>query len=117
MFAELGLWEALLLAAIVAPTDLALGQAVVANERVPARVRDALDLEGGLNDGLVLPFFTVFIALAAEHEDLADNPLLSALAEKLGFGLLVGLAVGVGGGLLLAAATRRGLAAPLFQQL
>jgi sodium/hydrogen antiporter len=116
-FGELDLWEALLLAAIVAPTDLALGQAVVANERVPARIRDALDLEGGLNDGLVLPFFTVFLVFAAEDEHVADNPLLSALAEKLGYGILVGVAVGVGGGLLLGWATRLEFAAPLFQQL
>ena len=110
-------WEAMLLAAIVAPTDLALGQAVVANERVPARIRDALDLEGGLNDGLVLPFFTVFAALAVDAANVGQAPLATALAEKLGYGAAVGLAVGVVGGLLLQAAVRRGLSEPLWGQL
>ena len=110
-------WEAMLLAAIVAPTDLALGQAVIADERVPARIRDALDLEGGLNDGLALPFFTVFAALAVDAADLGRAPLVTALAEKLGYGIAVGLAVGVVGGLLLQAAVRRGLSEPLWGQL
>lgn len=110
-------WEAMLLAAIVAPTDLALGQAVVANERVPARIREALDLEGGLNDGLALPFFTVFAALAVDAANVGNAPLVTALAEKLGYGALVGLAVGVVGGLVLQAAVRRGRTEPLWGQL
>jgi NhaP-type Na+/H+ or K+/H+ antiporter len=116
-FDQLDVWEALLLASIVAPTDLALGQAVLANKGVPAVIRDALNLEGGLNDGLALPFFTVFIAFAVESEDLGGTPFATAIVEKLGYGIAGGAAVGIAGGVLLRAAIRRGLAAPLFQQL
>jgi len=47
--------EYALLAAILAPTDAALGQAVISNPQVPIRIRQALNIESGLNDGLVLP--------------------------------------------------------------
>ena len=54
-FGNLGFWEALLLAAILVPTDAALGQAVVSNKLVPVRIRQALNVESGLNDGIALP--------------------------------------------------------------
>ncbi|MGE5226385.1 MAG: cation:proton antiporter [Planctomycetaceae bacterium] len=61
---QLSLWEAALVGAILAPTDAALGEAVISNPRVPALVRDGLSVESGLNDGLALPFVTIFVALA-----------------------------------------------------
>ena len=54
------IWEVALLAAILAPTDAALGQAVVTNPAVPDRVRRALAVENGLNDGLALPAVLFF---------------------------------------------------------
>ena len=56
-------WEAALLAAILAPTDAALGQAVVSSERVPVRVRQTLNVESGLNDGLALPAVLFFLSV------------------------------------------------------
>src|SRR5262245_22745017 len=67
LFPSMPLWEAALLGAVLAPTDAALGAAVIANPRVPRLIRDALNVESGLNDGLALPFATVFMALAAQE--------------------------------------------------
>jgi NhaP-type Na+/H+ or K+/H+ antiporter len=65
VFRQLSIWEAGILAAILAPTDAGLGQVIVSSPRVPALVREALNVEAGLNDGLAVPFLLFFIALAA----------------------------------------------------
>jgi sodium/hydrogen antiporter len=101
-------WQAALIGVILAPTDAALGQAVVANPRVPAVVRNALNVESGLNDGLVLPFVTILIVVGgiaggAESETHALQTLAYILVVSTGIGLAVGLA---GGGLVRAAADR-----------
>jgi sodium/hydrogen antiporter len=111
-------WQAALLGAILAPTDAALGQAVVANPRVPAVIRNALNVESGLNDGLALPFVSIFIAAGlaatgAESEIEAMETLVRALAGSTA----IGLAIGVAGGLLLRAAVRRGYAAGHWQSI
>ncbi len=64
MFPSFSLWEAALLAALLAPTDAALGQAVVSNPAVPTRIRQAINIESGLNDGIALPAVLMFAALA-----------------------------------------------------
>jgi len=89
---ELSLWEAALIGAILAPTDAALGEAVVSNPRVPAVVRDGLSVESGLNDGLALPFVTVFLALTltANGQASAVHPVeafLRAIVLSSGFGV------------------------------
>jgi len=104
------IWQAALIGVMLAPTDAALGQAVVANRRVPAVVRNALNVEGGLNDGLALPFVTIFVTLglvAGGAESQLRVPQVLALA--LGGSTLVGLIAGIGGGLLLRAGVRRTL--------
>jgi NhaP-type Na+/H+ or K+/H+ antiporter len=80
---------------MLAPTDAALGKAVVSNERVPQRVRQALNIESGLNDGISLPLFVVFLetALVAE-ESLAVSDIFVTLLEQVGIALAVGIAVG-----------------------
>jgi NhaP-type Na+/H+ or K+/H+ antiporter len=92
-----GLWEAALTAAILTPTDAALGRAVVTSPHVPVRIRQALNVESGLNDGLVLPLVTVLLALAAVGVDL-ETPAywFGFVAAQLGFGVLFGVLVGVG---------------------
>ena len=65
VFPQLSLWEAGISAAILAPTDAGLGQVIVNSPRVPMRIRQALNVEAGLNDGLSVPFLLFFIALAA----------------------------------------------------
>lgn len=95
----LGWLEAALLAAILAPTDAALGQAVVSNPLIPARIRQTLNVESGLNDGLALPIVLVLASLtgATEGETDAGHWLrFAALAVTLG--PAVGIAVGFAGG-------------------
>jgi sodium/hydrogen antiporter len=79
--------EALLLGAVLAPTDPVFAAALVGNERVPGRLRHLLNVESGVNDGLVLPFVILFLAIAAGAEDLHLG--------ELGLELLVGLLIGV----------------------
>ena len=111
MFGEFSIWEAALLAAILAPTDAALGQAVVSSPIVPVRVRQSLNVEIGLNDGVVLPLVMLFAALASvsvEGGAEQSNWLVYWLMQVT-LGPLVGVIVGFGGGYLLRAAKRRGL--------
>lgn len=113
---ELELWEAFLVGAILAPTDAALGAVVVSSPKLPVRLRQALNVEAGLNDGLAVPFFTVFAALATEAA-LGEAPFLRVTFEKLGYGALVGVAIGLAGGRLLRASSSRGWMTAPFQQL
>ncbi|MBR27413.1 MAG: sodium:potassium antiporter [Rhodobacteraceae bacterium] len=107
-------WEVAALAAILAPTDAALGQAVVANPALPTRVRRALTGESGLNDGLALPAVLLFASLAAA-EDVAGrggadwSDWLGFAAAQIGFGIAAGIAAGLAAGRLLAAAGARRL--------
>ncbi|MEO9530919.1 cation:proton antiporter [Roseibium sp.] len=98
---------AALAAALLAPTDAALGQAVVTNKAVPERVRRALTLESGLNDGMALPVILLFASLVGEMmQPEATNWLLFG-AKQLLFGPLVGGLIGAVGGVMFLAAKRR----------
>jgi NhaP-type Na+/H+ or K+/H+ antiporter len=111
-------WEAGVLAAILAPTDAGLGQVIVNSREVPARIRQALNVEAGLNDGLAVPFLMFFIALAATRMEDTDGArvLTRFLVEQLGYGTALGLAVGLAGGWLLGQARRlEWMDAPLTQ--
>ena len=70
---ELALIEAILLAIVLAPTDAALGQAVVTDPRVPSRVRQGLNVESGLNDGICVPLLLIAIAVAEAHEGRSET--------------------------------------------
>jgi NhaP-type Na+/H+ or K+/H+ antiporter len=70
---DVGWDNAALIATILAPTDAALGLAVVTNKAVPVRIRRALNVESGLNDGIATPFVTLFIALVASEEGIGDK--------------------------------------------
>ncbi len=112
VFLGLAPWEAALIAVMLAPTDAALGQAVVANPRVPAVIRNALNVESGLNDGLALPFLTIaltigLVELGAETEIGAVETLVRSLLGST----VIGVGAGIGGGLLIRAAVGRGYAA------
>jgi NhaP-type Na+/H+ or K+/H+ antiporter len=108
LFPAEGLGFALLLAAILAPTDAALGMAIFSNPRVPVRIRRALNVESGLNDGIATPLVALFTAMALAHEtQKAGGWLLSALGA-IGIGIGVGIAAGLLGGWLFAAAVKGG---------
>jgi NhaP-type Na+/H+ or K+/H+ antiporter len=109
IFGGLSWFEAGILAAILAPTDAGLGQVIVESPRVPPRIGQALNVEAGLNDGLSVPFLLFFIALATVAEVKGDTQatLMRLLVEQLGIGALIGVAIGLSGGWLLALAQRR----------
>jgi len=115
LFPGLPVVEMALLAAILAPTDAALGAAVVEDERVPLRERLSLNVESGLNDGLVVPVVTVLTVIAVTGETSASDALLEVV-EKIGYGVGVGIVVGGAGMLLLGAAHRRGWADGRYEQ-
>lgn len=117
VFPQLSVWEAGILAAILAPTDAGLGQVVVSSPRVPVRIRQALNVEAGLNDGLSVPFLMFFIGLAEVGTDGAGRVLMRFVVEQLGFGALVGVITGLAGGWLLGRARRRGWMAESLQEL
>lgn len=107
----LSLAESLVLAVMLACTDAALGQAVVTDERVPSRIRQGLNVESGLNDGLCVPLF--FIAIALVEADAGTRSAYAAfrlVLEEIGYGVVGGVAAGVVGGLALRAAASRGAA-------
>ena len=93
LFKELSLFEIALLAIMLAPTDAALGKAVVTNETVPNPVRQGLNVESGLNDGICVPILFVFLALAAEKAGDGGpwQLAMKLVAEEIGIGLAVGL--------------------------
>jgi NhaP-type Na+/H+ or K+/H+ antiporter len=87
--AGLGWPEALLVGAVLAPTDPVFAAALVGNDKVPARLRHLLNVESGVNDGLALPFVVVLLAVAAGSDDLH----LGELGVELAVGLLIGVLV------------------------
>ena len=92
-------WECAALAAILAPTDAALGAAVVEDERIPRSIRQTLNVEAGLNDGLAVPFLLLFIAGATVSEGLEPGSFwATTTVEKIGIGVLAGVVVGVASG-------------------
>jgi NhaP-type Na+/H+ or K+/H+ antiporter len=108
LLTDLTFWEAAIVGTVLAPTDAALGQAVVSNPRVPVRVRQALNVEAGLNDGLSVPFLALFLTLAVAEEELQPATYWIRFAlEQVGLGILVGVGVGLAGGWLVSWASKR----------
>ncbi len=117
VFPALSLWEAGILGAILAPTDAGLGQVVVSSPRVPARIREALNVEAGLNDGLSVPFLLFFLALVVARTEGSGTGLSQFVVQQLGYGALIGAGIGLAGGWLLASADRHGWMSSPMQQL
>ena len=112
----LSIWVCAVIAASVAPTDAALGAPVVEDHRVPADVRRVLNVESGLNDGIVAPFVTFFLVIAVGETVQKAPSGLHALGE-LALGALIGAVVGAGGGWLLDLAQRRRWSSPAYRPL
>src|SRR3954468_12195994 len=110
IFDQLGVEEAVILAIVLAPTDAALGQAVVTEPRVPSRIRQGLNVESGLNDGICVPLLFIVLAYAeADSKAESGHHALSIVAEEIGYGIVGGLAAGLLASAVVAAAGRRGL--------
>ncbi len=114
---SLGIAEAFLLAAVLAPTDAALGQAVVSDPRLPVRVRQALNVESGLNDGIAVPVVTILLALVVAEETGGASDWAALAAQQVGFGALVGAGLGLVGGKLLDIRARAGAVDGVYRQL
>lgn len=107
LFPTLSLAGLGLLAVTLAPTDAALGQSFVNNRSVPQRIRQTLNVESGLNDGLAVPFLTVLLDVALHRADSWWRYAL-LLVQLIGVGAVVGLAVGwLGGRALIWSASKR----------
>ncbi|WP_425093648.1 cation:proton antiporter [Tropicimonas sp. S265A] len=104
-----------LAAAILTPTDAALGQPVVSNRDIPERPRRALTVESGLNDGLALPLVLLMAALAAPAFMAPDGGWLLFVLKQLSFGPVVGLGVGILGGIILLWAKRTNATSDVYE--
>ncbi len=119
VFDGLTLLEIAILATMLAPTDAALGKAVVTNESVPAGARESLNVESGLNDGICVPILFLFLALAAGAETQGGPAMLALklVAQEIGIGLAVALGVAGLGSWLLRFSERRGWVTETWRQL
>lgn len=118
LFDELVMWELALLAVMLAPTDAALGQAVVSSERVPLRIRQGLSVESGLNDGVAVPLVLIFASLASMGQamqgeatggEVMTGAQCAAFAGKqVVLGPLAGGVIGGVGAWLMTHSVRRG---------
>jgi NhaP-type Na+/H+ or K+/H+ antiporter len=118
LFPVFSWWEAALLSAILAPTDAALGQAVVSSPQVPTRIRQALNVESGLNDGIAVPFVMLFASLSAvDPESGGAAHWLAFWIKQVTLGPMAGVIVGLVGGRVIEAAAKRGWVTESFMML
>jgi NhaP-type Na+/H+ or K+/H+ antiporter len=118
LLGSLSFWEAAVLGVVLAPTDAALGQAVVSDSRVPGLVRRSLNAESGLNDGLALPFLIIALAFAEQGADGGSfGHWLWFIVRTVGVSVLVGAAIGLIGGRLLKWGAETGWVVKRFAEL
>src|SRR6476661_8930878 len=116
VFPELMWAEALLLAVILAPTDAALGQAVVTLTRLPSRVRQGLNVESGLNDGICVPLFWIVLAIAqAESGAIGNGAAVRLVLEQIGYGIMAGVLAGIASAIVVVAGGRPGVGGSWLQ--
>jgi NhaP-type Na+/H+ or K+/H+ antiporter len=113
IFGEMTAGEALILAIVLAPTDAALGAAVVDDRRVPTEIRQGLNVESGLNDGLCVPLLFAAIAAADVESHIAHGSgALSLFAQEVGYGIVGGVVAGIAVWAVVEVAARPGLLGP-----
>ena len=119
IFDELSMFELAILATMLAATDAALGKGVISNKAVPSRIREGLNVESGLNDGLCVPVLFVFIALAQASGVETDSTTLALtlVAREIGIGLAVGLGITAIGVWLIRWCGRRGWITEIWLQI
>ena len=110
MLGELLLIEAVILAIVLAPTDAALGQAVVTDPRIPSRIRQGLNIESGLNDGICVPLLLIAIAVAeAEAGTVGEGEAARLVVEEIGYGVIGGVLAGIVAAYIVKIGVPRGL--------
>jgi sodium/hydrogen antiporter len=112
---DLGL--ALLVGAILAPTDAALGLPIFNNPLVPVRIRRALNVESGLNDGIATPLVTMFIALSIGEFTGAEARWLLGALNEIVIAIAVGVVVGMLGGWLYSLSSKKNWTTSTAQQI
>lgn len=124
MFPILAFWPTFLLAALLTPTDAALGEATISNPKVPLYMRQSLNAESGLNDGLMLPVILAFAELSRLYAEarfparqIDIDQWMHFLSNQLVLGPAVGIAVGLIGSFCIGLATRYHLMAETYQRL
>ena len=117
IFGQLTVAEAMILAIVLAPTDAALGQAVVTEPRVPGRIRQGLNVESGLNDGICVPLLFAAVAVADVESEISDGRSAGTLLlEEIGYGVVGGVAAGLLVAAIVVHAGRRDLIADPWRQ-
>jgi NhaP-type Na+/H+ or K+/H+ antiporter len=110
IFGQLTFWEAAIVGIILAPTDAALGQAVVTEPRVPGRIRQGLNVESGLNDGICVPLLFAAVAAADVQSSISGGRTgVTLLVEEVGYGIVGGVAAALLIGAVVIYAGRRDL--------
>jgi len=117
LFPQLDLWTAAALATVLAPTDAALGLPVVSNRRLPSRIRQGLNVESGLNDGVCVPLLIIFLTLAQAEEGVGHIEPLRVVLEEIGFGTIGGILAGALCALVLRTFATRGWMEGTWQQI
>ena len=119
LFSSLSILEVAILANILAPTDASLGKPVVTNEDVPGKIREGLNVESGLNDGLCVPILFILLALEAGVESDVSTPAMAVthVVKGLGIGTGVGLTLTVLAYWLIKACAARGWITTTWRQL
>lgn len=119
LFGGLTLLEVAIIGTMLAPTDAALGKAVVTDASVPADIREGLNVESGLNDGICVPILFVFLALVSESGVDGNTSALVAklVAQAIGIGVLVGIGLTVLGSHLIKVAEARSWITETWRQL
>jgi NhaP-type Na+/H+ or K+/H+ antiporter len=117
LLGSLGWPEALVLAVVLAPTDAALGQSVVTLPSLPSLIRQGLNVESGLNDGVCVPLFGIALAVASTEAEITGvHHAVGLVGEEIGYGTLVGVGVGALAAAVVVFAGGRGLVEPLWLQ-
>jgi NhaP-type Na+/H+ or K+/H+ antiporter len=119
LFDDMNLWTIILMALILSPTDAALGQPVVTSPLVPEKIKRAINVESGLNDGIALPPILACIAalsIAAAERESAQYWVGFTLKQLI-IGPLLGAVVGWLGGKLVEKASNYGWMNATFQRL
>ena len=110
IFDQMTIGEAVILAVILAPTDAALGQAVFTEPRVPSRIRQSLNVESGLNDGICVPLLFAAVAAADVESHISEGrSAATLLLEEIGYGVIGGVVAGLLIGAVIVYAGRRDL--------
>jgi NhaP-type Na+/H+ or K+/H+ antiporter len=119
LFPGVNIWWLVLIAVILSPTDAALGLAVVTSKIVPLKIRQTINVESGLNDGLALPPLLICMAVLSgvSAEESQTSYWVMFTVKQFIYGPLIGGLIGWIGGYLVDEASKRGWMNPTFQRL